>query len=158
MTKLNRDALLKACSPESLITTEKHFDILGGTVLIRELSAQQKMDSIKAANVPPTKKDEQPQFSSALHNAIVIQMAVLDPETKESLLTVDDIPILTDGRAGAIEQLSKHIWELSEATPDYLKSGDSGSNERQQDTRDRAQTAGARRGRSTSTASESHHD
>lgn len=153
MTILNRDALLKACSPESLITVEEDIDMLGGTVLIRELSAQQKMDSLEAAKDADTK-----QFNTALHNCIVMQMCVLDPGTKELLLSADDIPVLLSGRAGPVERIAARAWALSEAAPDHLKSGDSGPDERQQDAGNRAQTAGTRRGRSASAAGESGDD
>lgn len=132
---LDRTALLSAL----MDLAEKDFTdktLPGVTFRIRELNAQQVTDAREAARPNGT-------FNEAMFNAILVAGGLIDPETKQPLLTPKDVPALGQGRHGLINRLSNAIWALSEATPEAMKSGgapDDGGGDT--DTGDRAEAVG----------------
>jgi hypothetical protein len=103
----------------------------GKVVRIRELNAAERLEAPNVAR-------QGGEFNAALFNATVVQMGTLSPPIPKT-----DIPRLMQGRGGVIAAWANAIWELSEATPESYKSGDTPTNDGQQDAGAGARDAGA---------------
>lgn len=153
-TFLSKAALLSALVGihEKAVTSP----LLGGTVLIRELTARQRLIAREAA---ARENEEEPD--NALYQAMLIQFAVVDPEsgevgpdgtvdphTRRPLFTPAEVAALAEGRALAVDLLVREITALSALLPVHLQQGDPapGRGERDQGSRPGAggaPTAGA---------------
>jgi len=136
---LSKAALLAALTR----THEKEVDgyFLGGKVLIRELTARQRLIAQQAAQA---ENPDEPD--NGLYQAMLIQMCVVDPEsgvngadgridprTRTPLFTIEDVRDLMESRWGAVNALIDEITSLaglgpaamfsSDTTPDRPKRG-----------------------------------
>lgn len=121
---LDKAALLAALTHTHEKTIESWF--LGGKVLIREITARQRLLAQQAAH---TENPDEPD--NALYQAMLIQMAVVDPDsgtpsdprTRVPLFTVEDIRELVDARFGAVNDLVNEITSLAGLGPAAMFSG-----------------------------------
>jgi hypothetical protein len=110
-------------------------DLLGGAVLIRELTARQRLIAREAAT-----KDTEDEPDNALYYAMLIQFCVVDPETgvagpdgtvdphtRAPLFTPQELAVLAEGRASAVQLLVEQITSLSAMSPVSLRQGDQAS-------------------------------
>lgn len=126
-TFISRQELLAALTGTHETIYES--DLFGGrAVLIREITGRQRLLANEAATA------ENPDApDNALYRAMLIQMAVVDPDsgvrgpdgaidprTRRPLLTVDDVQSIADGRDRAVEQLIDAIVGLSALKPVHL--------------------------------------
>ena len=126
-TFISRQELLAALTGTHETIYES--DLFGGrAVLIREITGRQRLLANEAAT------QENPDApDNALYRAMLIQMAVVDPDsgvrgpdgaidprTRRPLLTVDDVQSIADGRDRAVEQLIDAIVGLSALKPVHL--------------------------------------
>ena len=126
-TYISRQELLAALTGTHETVYES--DLFGGrAVLIREITGRQRLLANEAAT------QENPDApDNALYRAMLIQMAVVDPDsgvrgpdgaidprTRRPLLTVDDVQSIADGRDRAVEQLIDAIGGLSALKPVHL--------------------------------------
>lgn len=126
-TYISRQELLAALTGTHETVYES--DLFGGrAVLIREITGRQRLLANEAAT------QENPDApDNALYRAMLIQMAVVDPDsgvrgpdgaidprTRRPLLTVDDVQSIADGRDRAVEQLIDAIVGLSALKPVHL--------------------------------------
>lgn len=121
MTYLSRDQLLR-----NLTTlAERDLDVpaLVGTVHLIELTGKQRQEASRAARLG-TDADGNDEFDNNLFRAVIVQMGVVDPETKQPVFSPADVEALRDGRHEAINTVATAILELSEMLPVHLKSGD----------------------------------
>lgn len=136
---LDKAALLAALTH----THEKIVDapFLGGKVLVRELTARQRLLAQQAAHA---ENPEEPD--NAMYQAMLIQMCVVDPDsgiadasgrvdprTRTPLLTVEDVLNIYDARSGAVNGLIEHITSLAGLGPAAMFSGDSQANGSERD-------------------------
>lgn len=127
---LSRDALFAALTN----THEKdvYSSLFGGRVLIREITARQRMLAQQAAQA---EDGENPD--NALYQAMLVQMSVvnpesgqtdatgrIDPRTRTPMFAVADVLSLVNARFGPINQLVEAIQELAGLGPAAMFSGD----------------------------------
>lgn len=111
---------------------EKDYTLPSGRVVrIRELSSLARIESAQAAQADG-------KFNAPLYNAIVVQAGTVAP-----VIPKTDIPKLMAGRGGAVAAWAMAIIDLSEASPDALKSLDPAPDSGQQDAGAGAAAAGA---------------
>jgi hypothetical protein len=126
---LTKDQLLAALT----YTHEKEIDnpFLGGRILIRELTARQRLLAQQAAQA---ENPDEPD--NALYQAMLIQMCVvdsqsgtadstgrIDPRTRTPIFTVEDIQNLSDARFAAVSSLIEEITSLAGLGPAAMFSG-----------------------------------
>jgi hypothetical protein len=106
--------------------------LLGGTVLVRELTARQRLIAREAAA-----RENEDEIDQALYFAMLIQFCVVDPEsgtagpdgtvdpaTRRPLLTPQEVATLAEGRALVVDLLVGEITSLSALLPVSLQQGD----------------------------------
>lgn len=128
------------------LLTDLHEDVVtpalfgGRAVLIRELTARQRMEANAAATAADPDTPD-----NALYQAMLIQMSVvdprsgtpyadgrrdangealIDPRTRAPLLTVGDVQAIADGRDLAVTDLVNRIVRLSALGPRAMFRGD----------------------------------
>lgn len=129
MDYLSKDALLAALTHTHEKTVESYF--LGGKVLIRELTARQRLMAQQAAQA-----DNPEEPDDGFYQAMLIQMCVVDPEsgtpdagghidprTRAPLFTVEDVRNLMEARYGAVTALIEEITSLAGLGPAAMFSG-----------------------------------
>ena len=121
MTTLTRAALLAALTDLAEQTIDE--PLLGGAVHIRELTAKQRQQATEAALASDPESPD-----NALYRAIIVQCGVIDPATRQPLLTAEDVQTLSDGRSEAVQRVAVAILKLSEALPDATFPGNSSPN------------------------------
>lgn len=114
---------------------------LGGDVLIRELTAGERMSAQEACTY--TDESGAPQFNGTYHRGMLLQMMIVDPNTGEPfadgrrdprtgaiqidprtrtpLFTSDEITILIEGREGPVNALIDRGLRLSRLLPDAFR-------------------------------------
>jgi hypothetical protein len=112
MSMSNRQALLQSLT--TLAEDTYSHDLLSEPVTIRELTARQLADAREAAR-------QGSASDAVLWNAVIVQMGVIDSETKAQVFSRDDIPALCDGRNLLVLDLAQAILNLSSATPQHLE-------------------------------------
>jgi len=104
---------------------------LGGTILIREITARQRLQANQAAQA------ESPDApDNALYQAMLVQMAVVDPEsgtpgpdgaidprTRRPLFSADEVRNLAESRSIAFSDLVDEITALAALGPQAMFSG-----------------------------------
>lgn len=90
------------------------LDLIGEPVTIRELTAKQIADAREAAR-------DGGVFDGTYWSAMIVQMGVIDAETKAPVFLPADVPALMEGRNLLIQELSTAIINLSAATPQHLE-------------------------------------
>lgn len=129
MGYLDKAALLAALTHTHEKTIESTF--LGGQVLIRELTARQRLLAQQAAQAEnPDEPDD------AIYKAMLIQMCVVDPDsgtpgadgridprTRTPVFTITDVINLSDARPLAMQALIDAITELAALGPQAMFSG-----------------------------------
>lgn len=120
MTKgyLSRAALLSALT--TLEEQDIHEPLLGGPLRIRELTAAERQQAQQAAWAAGTADNP----DNAIYRALIVRYGVIDPATKDALLSAEDVASLAHGREEAVKRVAVAILSLSEALPGSLKSGD----------------------------------
>lgn len=111
-------------------------------ILIREITGRQRQMAIQAAQT-----DDPDNPDDALYRAMLIQMAVVDPDsgtpgpdgridprTRTPLLTVADVESIANGRDLATRALSNDIAALAGLLPAALFRGDPAPDRPQRDT------------------------
>lgn len=112
----------------------------GGAVLIREITAAQRLQAQAAAVA-----DNPDEPDNALYQAMLMQMSIVDPEsgrpyadgrtddagnplidprTRTPIFTVNDLELLMQARYLVADVLIANITELAALLPRHLKSGD----------------------------------
>ena len=86
--------------------------LLGGSVCIREVNARARLAANEAAMAENPDRPDQ-----SLYWAMLIHEAVIDPETKERLFTLDEALTICDGRDLAVQELVSHITTLAALGP-----------------------------------------
>lgn len=131
---MNRQSLLATITTlqEQTIT----LDLIGEPVTIRELTAKQIADAREAA-----RQDD--LFDGTLWSAMIVQMGVIDAETKQPVFLPADVPALMDGRNLLIQELSGAIINLSAATPKHMEEAVKAQTFRQRDAGEGASDAEA---------------
>lgn len=139
MTYLDKAALLAALTN----THEKTIDspLLGGRILIREITARQRLHAQSAASA-----ENELEPDNALYKAMLIQMAVvdpnsgvrdmqgrIDPRTRAPLFTVEELLDISNGRVLAIDQLIDEITTLAGLGPAAMFSGGDAPNSSERD-------------------------
>ncbi len=127
---LSKAALLSALTHTHEKTVDGYF--IGGTVLIRELTARQRLTAQQAAQA---ENPDEPD--NGLYQAMLIQMCVVDPDsgtvgadgridprTRTPLFTVDDVRDLMESRWGAVNALIEEITSLAGLGPQAMFSSD----------------------------------
>jgi hypothetical protein len=136
---------------------------LGGYVLMRELSAAERLILQEAAT--GTAEDGSPTFDTALHRAMLLQLMLvdptsgrpyadgrqhpttgeplIDPRTRTPLFTSDELSTILEGREGACADLINHGLRLSRLLPESFRSGDHAANTAEHDAGSGVSTGGA---------------
>src|SRR5688572_25219044 len=99
----NRQSLLQSLT--SLAEEEFTHPQLSEPVLLRELTAKQIANAREAANQTDT-------TDTALWYATVVQMGVIDRETKRPMFEPSDVEALCDGRNLLVQTLATAILAL----------------------------------------------
>jgi hypothetical protein len=143
-----KDQLLAALTH----THEKEIvsPFFGGRVLIRELTARQRMLAQQAAQA---ENPDEPD--NALYQAMLIQMCVVDPEsgtadgagridprTRAPLFTVEDIRNISDARYAAVSSLIEEITSLAALGPQAMFSSNPPADGSERDAREGAAGSG----------------
>ena len=123
--------------------------LLGGTVLIRELTARQRLIAREAAA-----RESEEEVDTALLYAMYVQFCVVDPDsgtpgpdgtidphTRRPLFTPQEVQALAEGRALVLDMLVGEITSLSALSPVSLQPGNP---QARGGKRDAGQGAGAR--------------
>lgn len=110
---MNRQSLLQNLT--ALAEEQFEHPLLSEPVTIRELTARQLADAREAARPVGATTDP------VLWNAVIVQMGVVDGETKQPIFSRDDVPALCDGRNLVVLDLAQAILNLSSATPKHLE-------------------------------------
>lgn len=150
---MSNDYLDKAAFLAALTNThEKTIDsyFLGGRVLIREITARQRLLAQQAAQ---SENPDEPD--NALYQAMLIQMAVVDPETgtadahgridprtRRPLFTVEEIRDLVEARWGAVNALVNEITDLAALGPQAMFSGSDAADSGERDQGSRTEGTG----------------
>ena len=114
---------------------------LGGDVLIRELTAYERMSAQEACTY--TDDSGAPQFNASYHRGMLLQMMIVDPDsgtpysdgridprtgqpqidprTRRALFTSDEIMALMEGREGPVNDLLDRGMRLSRLLPDSFR-------------------------------------
>lgn len=117
------------------------ISFLGGEILIRELTARQRLLAQQAAQA---ENPDEPD--NALYQAMLIQMCVVDPDTgvadamgridprtRAPLFSVEDIQNLSDARYAAVSSLIDEITSLAALGPQAMFSGGDAADSRERD-------------------------
>jgi hypothetical protein len=138
----DKATLLRALTQLHEQTIDDAFtrQLFGGAVLIREITARQRQDANEAAQAQDPEKPD-----NALYRAMLIQQAVVDPEsgqpyadsrrgpdgailidprTRTPLFTLADVVLISDGRDIATNELTTRIASLAALGPQAMFSGD----------------------------------
>jgi hypothetical protein len=120
---ITKNALLAALTQTHEREVTSAF--FGGKVLIREVTARQRLLAQQAA-----REDNPEDPDNALYQAMLIQMSVVDPDsgtrdssgridprTRTPLFSVDDVQNLTNARFGAVNELVEEITSLAGLGP-----------------------------------------
>lgn len=116
----------------------------GKAVLIREITARQRLMANEAALAENPENPDQ-----ALYQAMLIQMSVVDPEsgtpgdprTRTPLLSPADVESLAEGREHAVRELFEAIAALAGLGPRWLFRGHSAADGPQRDAGGGAESA-----------------
>jgi hypothetical protein len=120
----NRQALLQSLT--TLAEDTFTHDLLPSPVTIRELTARQLADASEASRKGNLR-------DAPLWNAIIVQMGVIDAETKAPVFTRDDVTALLEGRNAIILEMAQAILDLSAATPKHQEEAVKAQTFRQRD-------------------------
>lgn len=157
MAFLTKDALRAALA--ALHEREVDVPLLGGTVLLREFTAR---DRILASEAAQEHDPEQPD--NHLYRALLLQRCIVDPETgrayadgrldpatgqpaidprsRAPLLSVEDVQTLAETRNVVFAFLWESLLELSALSAPALKSGDPAADAAERDAGAGADAAG----------------
>ncbi len=158
MAYVSRDQLLTALTDfhEETVTSQW----LGGDVLIRELTAYERMMAHEACTT--TDENGAPSFNSTWHRGMLLQMMLvdpstgapyrdgridprtgqpqIDPRTRAPLFTSDEVLMLIEGREGPVNELLERGFRLSRLLPDSFRNRTESTNGRQRDAGSGAET------------------
>jgi len=125
-TYLDKAALLHNLTAlhEKTVTSK----LLGGAVLIREVSARARLAANEAATAENPDKPDQ-----SLYWAMLIHEGVIDPETKDRLFTIDEALTIVEGRDYAVQELVGHITTLAALGPRAMFRGGAAADRPQRD-------------------------
>jgi len=145
---LSKAALLAALTHTHEKTVDGYF--LGGQVLIRELTARQRLIAQQAAQAENADEPD-----NGLYQAMLIQMCVVDPEsgtkgadgridprTRTPLFTIDDVRDLMESRWGAVNALIEEITSMAGLGPAAMFSSDTPADRPERDAREGVEGTG----------------
>lgn len=104
MTSSLRQQILDA---DDIKTETVYVPEWGVTVLVRGLEAGERNDMVGEA------RDEQGNTDLNVYYGRIVQVATLDPETREQVFAVDDMPMLRRKAAKAIDRIALTSLRLS---------------------------------------------
>lgn len=93
----------------------------GVTIAVRAMNGETRGRFAMSATTPDGERDDTAYVQSS---ARLVAMVACDPETNELLFTSEDIPLLAQKSAAALDRISKIAFEISGLTEEARRNAD----------------------------------